>query len=410
VFVTDGAGRTTQVTHTGDNAYVSQADDGTMATLAPGEKIRTIGRDGRVLAEFGTFVSDGATVSGPISQFAGPFEPEISPDGKLVAFEWFHDGYFDGGSPQCSENTVPSCYELYSSQGVGISRTTGFTRYEDFGLLTGWIGPQWVSNTKLMRTFANTALNTDTAFNDIGGGKRATDPWFVDGTGALLYEAELSRDKSIVAGIAGWNDEQIRFYRPLMDPFTAPDPDMSPFADNPELVRQCAAIDAPSGQRFDNLSLSPDARHITYATQAGVWLADLNGCAVANPRLVAEGGKHPHFGPAGVPDPAAVEPPHNGEQGGGQNAGTRLKLRAPRTVKLMAARRRGIAVVATLPAAGRVTVTATQRARRAGRARASGNGVVRLRVKVRRARAGKVRLTAVAGTQRATKVVRLRRG
>ena len=109
VFVTDGAGRTTQVTQTGDNAYVSQADDGTMATLAPGEKIRTIGRDGRVLAEFGTFVSDGATVSGPISQFAGPFEPEISPDGKLVAFEWFHDGYFDGGSPQCSANTVPSC-------------------------------------------------------------------------------------------------------------------------------------------------------------------------------------------------------------------------------------------------------------------------------------------------------------
>jgi hypothetical protein len=118
-----------------------------------------------------------------------------------------------------------------------------------------------------------------------------------------------------------------------------------------------------------------------------------------------------------VPDPADIASPRGDDQGGtgGGPAAKRLKLGAPRTVKLATARRRGIAIVATLPAAGRVTVTGTQRGRRAGRARATGSGAVRLRVKVKRARPGRVRLTAVlrstgGSVQRATKVVRLRRG
>src|SRR4051794_29156066 len=55
----DGA-RRQQVTHTGTYYYVSQADDGTLAALVPGEKIQKLSRTGQILAEFTTYVSDGS--------------------------------------------------------------------------------------------------------------------------------------------------------------------------------------------------------------------------------------------------------------------------------------------------------------------------------------------------------------
>ena len=55
----DGA-RKQQVTHTGGYFYVSQADDGTLAALVGGEKLQKLSRTGQVLAEFSTYVSDGA--------------------------------------------------------------------------------------------------------------------------------------------------------------------------------------------------------------------------------------------------------------------------------------------------------------------------------------------------------------
>ena len=411
VHVTDGNGHTTQVTHTGDNAYVSQADDGTLATLAPRERLRTVARDGRVLAEFPAFVSDGAPQAGPVSQFAGPFNPEISPDGKLIAFEWFHRDYSE--TPQCSSTSVPSCAELTSSQGVGISRAGGYTGFDEYGLLTGWIGPQWLSSTKLVRSFANSTQTEDAVFNEIapGRGDDDLDRWLYDDTGGLLYEVELSRDRSVMAAIGGFSDEQLRLYRPTVEPFGAPDPDMGPFAHREPLAELCATIPAPAGGRFESVSISPDARRIAYGTGEGVFVADLAGCTPGAGRLIAAGGRFPHFGPAGVP--AATPGPQ--QPGPDAPAGARLKLRAPASIRVSVARRRGIAVTATLPAAGRVELAATQRGRRAGRVRRSGDGTMKLRVKVKRARPGKVRVTAVyrgagGATQKASRTVRLRRG
>ena len=58
-----------------------------MIALAPGEKLHKLGRDGTVLAEFLTPISDGAPPAGPINKFHGPFNPQISPDGTKVAYE-----------------------------------------------------------------------------------------------------------------------------------------------------------------------------------------------------------------------------------------------------------------------------------------------------------------------------------
>ncbi len=105
-LATPDGSRQLQVTRGGGYAYVSQADDGTMAALI-GERIRTIGRDGRILADIPTFVSDGAPVAGPVTQFHGPFTPEISPDGTLIAFEYMNQTFTGGQTPGCSETSFP---------------------------------------------------------------------------------------------------------------------------------------------------------------------------------------------------------------------------------------------------------------------------------------------------------------
>ena len=66
-LTTPDASRTFQVTRGGHYAYVSQADNGTMIALAPGERLHKLSRTGQVLADFPTMVSDGPTVSGPVS-------------------------------------------------------------------------------------------------------------------------------------------------------------------------------------------------------------------------------------------------------------------------------------------------------------------------------------------------------
>ena len=48
-----------------------------------------------------------APISGGVNQFHGPFNPQISPDGTKVAYEYFNDSY--ESAPGCSETTVPPC-------------------------------------------------------------------------------------------------------------------------------------------------------------------------------------------------------------------------------------------------------------------------------------------------------------
>ena len=244
----DGA-RQQQVTKTGDYSYVSQADDGTLAALAPGEKIRTLDRTGHVLSEVSTYVSDGGPQPGAVSQFAGPFEPEISPDGKLIAYEWFNSSYYHD-HPGCSESSVPPCSVLESRQGVGITHADRFTGFEEFGLITGWIGPYWMSDDRLLRSNASISPNEDAVITNIGPGKADDDMkrWFWDDNGASgVEEVEISRDQKLAAGIAGFESNELRIYRVLYDPMTAPAQKLGPFEENPQVVEPCLAAKNPAG-------------------------------------------------------------------------------------------------------------------------------------------------------------------
>ena len=107
-------------------------------------------RTGQVLADFLDLRLRRRARRRPVNQFHGPFNPQISPDGTKVAFEYFNDSYET--APGCNETTVPPCVVYTQSQGVGHLQLDGFTGVEAYGLLTGWICPHWLSNETLLRS------------------------------------------------------------------------------------------------------------------------------------------------------------------------------------------------------------------------------------------------------------------
>lgn len=404
----DGA-RRQQVTRTGTYSYVSQADDGTLAALVPGEKIQKLSRTGQVLAEFGTYVSDGAPQGGPVSQFGGPFEPEISPDGKLIAYEWQNASYYEHSS--CSGASVPPCYVLSSRWGVGITHADRFTGSDEFGLLTGWIGPSWWGNDRLIRSGASVSPNEDAVVTTVGGGADALKRWFWDDNGASgVEEVELSRDGRVAAGISGFGSDHLRIYRVLYDPMIAPAQDLMPFHDNPDVVEPCIESSLPAGGKYENLSFAPDGRHLAYSQPNGIYVVDVpdiaGGCGPvpSSNVLLVEGARHPHWGPADIPpasayearadDGGAVVPPNGG--GGGDVARPAApviaSVKASRA-KLRAALSRGLSVTLTTTGPGSVAAAA----KAGGRKVASGRGVARS------AGAVQVRLAFSAAAKRALK-------
>ena len=352
----DGA-RRVQVTRTGIYSAVSQADDGTMIALAAGERLHRLARDGRITADFLTPISDGAAQAGPVNRFHGPFNPQISPDGTRVAYEWFNDSYENDTG--CSETSVPPCHVYSQRQGVGISPADRYTGPEAFGLMTGWIYPSWVSNDVLLRSFSGAVMTDDAVFTRVGPGLADSqlDPWFYDADQGFGVDAvELSRDLQTVIGIAGQSDEKLRVYRTTMHPFGAPDWNHRPFAQgNQPVAQRCYEL---SG-RFESTSLAPGGRAMAYGTAEGVWVAAIpEGCAPgAAGALVFKGASSPDWGPADVPPTLALS------------------------------RRGGLTATLTTGAAGRATLTASLKgrtlARRTVKVGATGRATVRFKLKRR---------------------------
>src|SRR4051794_3913972 len=382
----DGA-RKQQVTHTGGYYYVSQADDGTMAALVGGEKLQKLSRTGQVLAEFPTFVSDGSPVGGPVTQFHGPFDPEISPDGSKIAFEYFNDTY--DAAPGCNELTVPPCHAYTQSQGVGITNATGFTGVDAYGLLTGWVAPHWVSNDLLLRSSPGANLNDDAVLTRVG--ERTNDPWFYDPDQGLgVEDVELSRDLQTVVGIAGFSSEKLRVYRTTMSPFGAPDWDHTPFTnhENVPVAQQCYEL---PGTKFENTTLAPSGKAMAYSTAQGVFVAAIpdNCAAGAVGALVFPGAKHPDWGVADVPPASAFTPTPGPTPSPSPSPSTspdkKLALSVTRSGK----------VTVTVPAAGKVTLTAKRGSRTVAKlsktARAAGKVTFKLKLR------GKVTVTAKQG-------------
>jgi hypothetical protein len=389
-LATPDGSRQQQVTTSGIYSFVSQADTGEMIALAPNERLHKLSRTGKVLADFPTMVSDGLPSPGPVNRFHGPFEPQISPDGSKVAFEWFNDSY--SNDPSCTPSSVPPCYVYQSKSGVGITWSDRLTGPDEFGLLTGWIYPSWVSDSKLLRSESGTILNDDAVFNDIapGVGDDQIDFWMYDDIGSGVTDVELSSDLQTVVGIAGDSDQYLRVYHPNVDPFNAPDWDHGPFAhDNVDVVDKCYQFQEPVGGAFETPSLSPDGHRLAYGVGDGIYVAQLpdlsNGCQMGQDagHLVIPGGRHADWGPADIPPASAYVDSGSGSgPGSGSGSGGKLRVKLG-GAKLAKALRRGLTVSVKTGGAGRLSAKALLGKRLVGKGtgKAAGAGTAKVRVR-----------------------------
>lgn len=346
VFLTtpDGA-RKVQVTTTGVYSSVSQADDGTMIAVAPGERLHKLSRDGKVLADFLTPISDGAPVAGPVNKFHGPFNPQISPDGTKVAYEYFNDSYET--APGCNELTVPPCVAYKLSHGTLVSSSDGFTPFETYGLLSGWMWPIWLDNDTLLRSDASGILNDDAVLTKLGGPNPPVDPWFYDSDQGLGVRAiELGRDLQYAIGIAGFSDDKLRVYRTTMHPFGAPDWDHTPFTTKENVPTAVRCWELPG--KFRSTTMAPSGRAFAYGTADGIYVTSIpENCGTGGPgTLLAAGAKNADWSPADVPtaSPGPAQPTRPGT------------APAAKTLKLKLAKRKGgLKATLTTGAPGRAT-------------------------------------------------------
>ncbi|MEQ9094506.1 MAG: hypothetical protein RLN63_10405, partial [Miltoncostaeaceae bacterium] len=307
---TDGQ-RQFQVTSTGLYSYASQADDGTLIALA-GERLHRLDRMGNITADFPTPVSDGpppdevpAWDDTVTNYFNGPFEPEISPDGRLVSYTYFWQHY--------TYDYVLDTFRNRLESGTAITRADGLTAWSDFGgPLTGWRYGSWLDSDTLMRTEAGVPLAEDVVFNDIvpgGGGELRR--WFRNYRGYDRADGELNRQQTMLAlggdGPAEEGGRHLRIYRTLGP---------GNLTEEPEACFQVTDDAATDGLPPRSASWSPDGLSLAFQDSEGIKTLAVGdqspGCFVpaeSGLRLLLPGATQPDWGPADVPASRPVPNP-----------------------------------------------------------------------------------------------------
>jgi hypothetical protein len=373
------------VTSTGGYSDVSQADDGTMIALN-GVRLHKLARDGKVLADFDTPVSD--TRPAPAKTFYGPYDPAISPDGSKVAYTYYY-------MTQSQSNTCfpPQCVVAINEGGTGYSWSDRQTGWDEPGLgyHSGWRFPSWVDNDMTMLSNPTHLPNDDVILDRISDGGNGHGNmvmnWFSDlvNDNKAVSGGDISRDKTKLAFQTGENNATLTVYSVPTFPTVWKDAetDAKPYI--------CYRYkDAPGGQ-FGIPTLSPDGNGVAWAAGDGIHVATIpsfaGGCtidgATANPPLVIPGGSQPDWGPADVPPARTVVP-----DGPKKDNATKLSVKVRRAAG-------GLMVTVKVASKGKLSATAKNGRKVVGRASKSvKKGTATLKVRVK----GKPRKVSVAVT------------
>jgi len=343
---TSDGSRQYRVTTTGGYSDVSQADDGTMIGLY-GIRLHRLDRQGRVLADFDTPVSD--TRPAPAKTFYGPFDPALSPDGTKVAYTYYY--MTQSQSPTCFP---PTCVTTINEGGTGYSWADRQTAWDDpaLGKHSGWRHPSWIDNDNVLISNPTHALNYDVILDTISDGDSGNlvKGWFSDTADGNPHMSggDIARDRTKMAFATGENDSTLTVYSVPSFPTTFKDGD-APVSARPGI---CYRYSGPSGGQYSTPTFSPDGSRLAWAEGNGINVVSVpalaGGCtmegASPNAQLLIPGGKEPDWGPADVPS----------GRGGG------LAAKAVK-VKLGKALAKGFTVKVTVPSAGRLTAAATDR-------------------------------------------------
>jgi hypothetical protein len=371
VWLSTGDGsRQYRVTSTGRYADVSQADDGTMVALT-GVRLHRLDRQGNVLADFDTPVSD--TRPAPAKTFYGPFDPAISPDGTKVAYTYHY--MTQSQSPTCFP---PACFVGINEGGTGYSWADRQTGWDEpvLGKHSGWRNPVWVDEDTVMLSDPTHMPNYDVILDTLSDGDSGNlvHGWFSDIVDGNPHTSggDITRDRTKLAFATGENDSTLTVSSVSQFPTTFRDGD-APVSTRPTI---CYRYSGPAGH-YSTPTFSPDGGRLAWAEDDGIKVVTVpsfaGGCttdgATPTAPLVIPGGSQPDWGPADVP------------AGRGPGNGGGLKAKVAKT-KLGRALAKGFGVKVTVPAAGKVRATATDRglkvasgAKRVG----AGKAIVKLR-------------------------------
>ena len=341
----DGA-RKVQLTTGGGWHSPTQADDGTVAAVQGTGPIVVMAPDGRPLHTITTPMArsgDGGTFA------ARPVQLSFSPDGSKLAY-----AYLAYSCPPAS-----SCGSIQRSTFYTAAGVTEATPIDVYGNQFSVSDPEWVSNS---RTLVFGGFGSQVSIDDLGPGDYSQKAWMVPN--GDMGDGEVTRDGKRLAVTADYGaNKKLAFYAVKGDVKTEFPPE---FPDP-------ACSTTGGDERFGDPSWSPDGSGLAYESSAGIettrftqFGADL--CATGDDRILSATGSEPDWGPADPPAAAYVPPAPQvpATPSSGPAAGPAPAPATPRpTARFGAvhatakALKKGMAVKVTVPAAGKVSVTAT---------------------------------------------------
>ena len=304
-LTTPDGSRTAQVTRDASSSRVyrspTQANDGTIVVGANDRRIHILNPNGSTKA--GPFLTQ--------AELGGPFNPQVSPDGQRVVYDYL---------PVTTTST-----DFYTE----TMTTSGNDPGCEMQCRGSYAEPRWIPGTS--NAFAIRA-------SDGHNVTTLTDDWF-----AITDNSIESLDLSPTA------DNRVLMLTvpdgggaPTLDLFqnngTPPDTGAGP-------TGICDVV--PFASEVSNPRFSPDGASMTWHDAQGVWSSPISGagggrCSIS-PKLIAAGGSAPSWGPADVPPSPATTPTttDGGPTGGGRQTiasviskGLKVKVKCKRKCKV----------------------------------------------------------------------------